>query len=153
MRTLIALLKASIVAALVFALAWIRLPLSAARLGSLLRIFIGYGLLIVILSLVIGFPLVRMLEKYRMGRWWSYTAIATTTGTLLAAAFTSHPVAGIQNPFALTFSPWTRNSPGFTDSIPISSIDYVGSIAFGAIVGGALGLAFWYFHLRGTRPN
>jgi len=50
------------------------------------------------------------------------------------------------------FSPWTRDSPGI-DSFPLSSNEYLGSIAFCAIVGGALGFAFSYFYARASHPN
>jgi hypothetical protein len=47
-----ALLKASLVATLVFALAWVRLPRLALELGSILRIFVGYGFLITIFAML-----------------------------------------------------------------------------------------------------
>jgi hypothetical protein len=149
MRMVTSLLKASVVAAAVFAVAWIRIPHLASGLGSIVRIFIGYGILIVILSLVIGFPLARLAEKFRLIRWWSSTTVAAVTGASLPAIFTQYES---DNPFAVTFSPWTRNSPGFADNIPLSPIDFVGSVVFGAIVGAVLGLAFWYFYSRASRP-
>jgi fructose-specific phosphotransferase system IIC component len=50
----------------------------------------------------------------------------------------------------VTFSPWNRDVPGFIDGIPSSHADFAGSLAFGAIVGGVLGLAFWYFYKKKT---
>lgn len=60
---------------------------------------------------------------------------------------------GVDNPFALAFSPWTRDSPGFTAGDPIRWIDFVGSVAFGAVDGGALGISFWHFYSRAERAN
>jgi hypothetical protein len=143
------LLKASMVAALVFALAWVRVPVLSSNLTMLMRIFIGYGLLIVILSLAIGYPLVRVAERYRMTRWWFFTAVASATGALLAAIFTAFPSKEIDNPFGFSFSPWNRDAPGFVGTW----FDVVGSVTFGAAVGATLGIAFWYFYSRGTRPK
>jgi hypothetical protein len=112
--------------------------------------------LIALLSLLIGFPLVLILKKVHLGRWWSCTLGATAIGAALPAVLTYHPMLNgdeIQNPFSLVFSPFTRDRPGFVETIPFSSIDYLGSISFGAIVGGALGIAFWHFYSRGTSPN
>jgi hypothetical protein len=156
MRMVTSLLKASVVAAAVFALAWIRIPRLPSGLGSIVRILIDYGILIIIFSFVIGFPLARILEKYRLIRWWSSTGVSATVGALLGGIFTYRSSLGpdkVENPFALTFSPWNRNAPGFTDNIPYSQADFVGSVAFGAIVGAVLGIAFWYFYSRGTRPT
>jgi hypothetical protein len=154
MRIGIALLRASVIAAAVFALAWIRIPMQPSRLGSVVSIFIGYGIFITIFAFLIGFPLTLLLEKYRLIRWWSSTAVSATVGALLAGIVTYRPTLGpdeIENPMALTFSPWNRKSPGFIDNIPLSQTDFVGSVAFGAIVGAALGLAFWYFYSRASR--
>jgi hypothetical protein len=151
------MLKAAVAAAAVFALAWIRMPHLASSLTSAVRIFFGYGVLIVILSLMIGVPLAYVIERCRIGRWWSYMSIAALIGAVLAGTpayrgASDDPVT-VANPFALSFSPWNRDAPGFTGNIPISQADFVGSVAFGAGVGAVLGLAFWYFYLRGTRPN
>jgi hypothetical protein len=39
------------------------------------------------------------------------------------------------------------------DSFPRSSFEYISSIAFCAVIGGVLGLVFWYLNSRGLRPN
>jgi hypothetical protein len=151
---ILSLLKASLVAALLFALSWVRMPLSLTHLGFIVRIFLGYGLLILLLSLLVGAPVVLIIDKLRIGRWWSYTGIAATIGAVLPAILVPYRQTGdVFNPFCLVFSPWTRNSPGFVGSIPASPLDYVGSISFGTIVGGALGITFWYFYSRSARPN
>jgi hypothetical protein len=153
MRTLTALLKASGVAALVFALAWIRRPFSTSTLSSTVGLFIGFGFLFAMLSVVIGLPLVLFMEKCRIGRWWSYMLVAGATGALFAFGFGHHHPGPMENPHGgLVFSPWTRDRPGI-DSFPASSSEYIGSIAFCAIVGSTLGLAFWYFYSRSLRPN
>jgi hypothetical protein len=66
MRILGPLIKASVVAATVFAVAWIRIPRIAFSLETVIRLFVGFGILIIILSLVIGFPIAYVMEKYRM---------------------------------------------------------------------------------------
>ena len=65
----------------------------------------------------------------------------------------SGTIDGIPNPRSLSFSPWNRRFPGIIDNVPLSQADFVGSVAFGAIVGAALGLAFWYFYSRDSRPT
>jgi hypothetical protein len=156
MRLSVSLLKASAVAAAVFAAAWIRVPHLASSLGIVVRIFIGYGILIAIFSLIIGLPLARLAERFRLLVWWSSTLLGATVGALLGGMFTYRPPLGpneVENPFALTFSPSNRSSPGFTDNIPYSQADFVGSVALGAIVGGVLGISFWFFYSRSLRAN
>jgi len=153
MRTFTSLLKASGIAALVFALAWIRWPFTASTLSSTVRLFIGFGFLLAILSFVLGLPFILIMEKCRIGNWWSYTLVAGATGALLALGFGHHNPGPVANPHGgFVFSPWTRDRPGI-DSFPVSSSEYIGSIAFCAIVGSVLGLAFWYFYSRSLRPN
>lgn len=140
-----AMMKASLIASAVFAAAWIRLPLSAS---TILQTFLLYGIAIAVFSMLLGLPLASFIERQKIGRWWSYLPIATVSGALLGALLSSHPEGrGMENPFALTFSPWTRASPGFAGTDPpIQWRDYGGTIAFGAIVGGVLGISFWYFY-------
>jgi hypothetical protein len=155
--------KASFVASAVFAIAWFRAPPTT----MVLRYFIAYGILIAILSMIIGLPIAALVERLRIGRWWSYLTFGAATGALLGA-LSSHPslegcirpVAGsdaqetcVENPFAITFSPWTRSQPGFTGYPSIQWSDYIGTIAFGAIVGGALGISFWFFYRWRARPG
>jgi hypothetical protein len=91
-------------------------------------------------------------------------AVAAATGAVLAAIFSSyphrHPMCDnasnsvqetcIENPRAvhLAFSPWTRPRPGLINYPPVAMRDFIGSIIFGAVVGGALGFSFWFFHYR-----
>jgi ABC-type Fe3+ transport system permease subunit len=118
-----ALFKSSLIASAVFAAAWFRIPPT-----EIIRNFIFYGILITIFSLVLGLPLAWLIERLKIGRWWSYLAFAAATGALLGAILSSHPsvesraapTAGsgeqetsVENPFAITFSPWTRSQPGF----------------------------------------
>lgn len=155
--------KASLVASAVFAIAWFRMPPTT----MVLRYFIFYGILIAILSMIVGLPFAALIERLRIGRWWSYLTFAAATGALLGA-LSSHPtlescarpVAGsgeqetcIENPFAPTFSPWTRSQPGFVGNPSIRWSDYIGTIAFGALVGGTLGTSFWFFYRRRTRSG
>lgn len=147
------LLKASLVASCAFALAWMRVPMSRADIVSIIGIFIGYGMLIGMFSMVIGAPLVRLLMRFRARRWWVYLLAGVVAGVLLDAVFSAHPSLPtlnargdvyIDNPRSLVFSPWTRTRivglPTWTD--------YYGSLAFGAAIGGVLGLSFWYFAIR-----
>ena len=62
LRILTSLLMASAVAAGVFALAWIRPPLSASTLISTVRLLVGFGFVFAILSLLIGLPLALFIE-------------------------------------------------------------------------------------------
>lgn len=153
MRLFTSLLKASAIAALVFALAWIRPPISTSTLISTVRLFIDFGCVFAVLSMLIGLPLVLVIERCRIGAWWSYTIIAAVTGALFAFGFGHRPTGEIENPHGgAVFSPWTRDSPGI-DIFPESSNEYLGSIAFLTLVGGALGFAFWHFYSRGARPG
>jgi hypothetical protein len=83
-----ALFKSSLIASAVFALAWFRIPPTAAMI---VRSFLGYGILITIFSMVLGLPLARLIERLKIGRWWSYLAFAAATGALLGAVLSSHP--------------------------------------------------------------
>jgi hypothetical protein len=152
--TAAALAKASLVAALVFSLAWVRLPLSPGDVASIAGIFLLYAVLLLIASLVVGIPLVLFAERFKVESRFSSTLGATLVGTLVPLLIVPSPnSSGASNPFALVFSPWTRPRPGFIDEPPIVLADYVGSAVFGALIGGVLGAAFWYFRTRGARPN
>jgi hypothetical protein len=59
------MLKASLVASAVFAIAWLRMPPTT----MVLRYFILYGILIAILSMIVGSPIVALIERLRIGRW------------------------------------------------------------------------------------
>ncbi len=150
MRIVGSLLKSSVVAALVFAFAWVRLSSLGSSFSTALNAFFGFGVLIVMFALAVGFPLVLLVERRRLGGKRSYTAAAATVGALFGALFIPDKTG---NPFAVTFSPWTRDHPGFVGSIPVSWADYWGSITFLALVGASLGFAFWCFYSRGSRPN
>jgi hypothetical protein len=158
-----ALLKSSLIASAVFAAAWFRGPSTVVIV--FVRYFLFYGIFITIFSLVLGFPLARLIERLKIGRWWSYLALAAATGALLGAILSSHPScavpptgsgeqdACIENPFAITFSPFTRSEPGFAENPPIQSSDFGGTIAFGAVIGGVLGISFWFFYRYRTRSG
>jgi hypothetical protein len=116
--------------------------------------------------MIMGLPLAAWIERRRIGQWWTYLAVAAATGALLGAILSSHPTVetrvaesgeletSIENPFAITFSPWTRSQPGFAgENPPIQWSDYIGTIAFGAVVGGVLGISFWFFYRRRTRSG
>jgi len=150
---LTSLLMASAVAATVFALAWIRPPLSVPTLISTVRLLVGFGFVFAILSLLIGLPLALFIEWCRIGTAWSYTVVAAVTGALIAFGFGHRHSEEVPNPHGgAVFSPWTRDRPGI-DDFPVSFNEYLSSIAFLALVGGVLGFAFWYFYSRGPRSN
>lgn len=152
-RMCTSLLKASVVAAVLCALAWIRPPLSTSTLSSTVGLFVGFGFVFAILSLLIGLPLALFIEWCRIGASWSYTMVAAVTGALLAYSFGHRAGGELGNPHGgAVFSPWTRDRPGI-DDFPHSQVELLGSIAFLALVGGALGFAFWQFYSRGPRPN
>jgi hypothetical protein len=148
------LLFASVFATLVFAVAWIRPPLSTSTLISTVGLFVGFGFVFAILSLLIGLPLALLMEWCRIGTRWTYTAVAAITGALLAFSFGHRRTGGeVPNPHGgAVFSPWTRDHPGI-DDFPRSPIELLGSIAFLALVGGILGFAYWYFYSHGPRRN
>jgi len=50
--------KSSLISSAVFAAAWFRLPPTAA---TIVRNFLGYGILITILSMVLGLPVVSVI--------------------------------------------------------------------------------------------
>jgi len=153
LRMITSLLYASAVATLVFALAWIRPPLSTSTLISTVGLFVGFGCVFAVLSLLIGLPLALPIERCRIGTGWSYTVVAAVTGALLAFSFGHRPTAEVPNPHGgAVFSPWTRDHPGI-DDFPRSHNEFLGSIAFLALVGGILGFAYWYFHSHGPRRN
>jgi hypothetical protein len=123
--------------------------------------FLFYGTLIAGFSMVLGLPLARLIERLKIGRWWSYLAFAAMTGALLGSILSSHPSVCIEpyakngeqetcvdNPHAITFSPWTRSQPPFAENPSIQWSDYGGTIAFGAVIGGVLGISFWFFYSR-----
>ena len=157
-RVVVPLLKASLIASLVFTLAWLRWPLTASALRAA-GIFIVFGILITLFSMIIGIPIVRLLAKFNARRWWVYLLAGAVTGALLGAVFSSHPSfpthgngaeVAIENPHFITFSPWTRDAP-FDGRSPLTYADYFGTIAFGAVIGATLGISFWYFYSRGAK--
>jgi hypothetical protein len=156
MRAVTSLLKASVVGSLAFALPWVRITRLVSSIETVIRVFLGYGILILILTMMVGFPLILIAEKFRMIRWWFFTAVGIALGASLGGILT---VGGfstsdeVANPFAITFSPFTRNAPGFVDNIPLSPADFAGSLALGAIVGAVLGESLWYFYSTSSRPN
>ena len=156
MSTAKSVLKASVVGSLAFALPWLRISHPASSGATFVRVFLGYGLLILLLSMIVGFPFVFLAERLRMVRWWFFTLVGIVLGASLGGVLTVGGIMAsgeVHNPFAITFSPFTRNSPGFVDNIPLSAADFAGSAGLGAIVGAALGASFWLFYSRSSRPN
>lgn len=153
----IPLLKACLVASLVFTLAWIRSPFVASAQRAI-GIFIVFGILITIYSMIIGSLVGSLLTQFKVRRWWVYLLAAAASGALSGAVFSSHPPfpthgsgeVEIANPRFITFSPWTRDSP-LDGRSPLTYSDYFGTIAFGALVGSSFGISFWYFYSRRTR--
>jgi hypothetical protein len=111
-----ALFKSSLVASVVFAAAWFRVPPTAAMI---VRNFLFYGIASTVFSMVLGLSLARLIERLKIGRWWSYLTFAAATGALLGAILSSHPTVEspaarslgsgeqetrIENPFSITFS-------------------------------------------------
>ena len=154
MRTRVSLFWASVAGATVFTLPNVPMPPTTAHLATALRIFLGYGVLIFLLALIIGFPAASIIERYRARRWWTYLSVASLIGAAIPALLV-HPTSAneIGNPFSLVFSPWTRDGVGFAGAAPITLADWIGSLAFGAMVGGSLGLTYWYLISRAARPN
>jgi hypothetical protein len=144
------LLAASFVSALVFALPWLRITDLSGSLGTALGAFLLYGALICVLAFVVGFPVAYLVAKLHAVRWWVSTPAAALLGVALSWVFTH---GGEGNPFAVSFSPWTRDRPGIINDAPFTRDDFVGSVIFGAIVGAAFGLAFWASFVRALRPN
>ena len=156
MRVLVPLLKASVIAALVFAISWIRFPRFALSLQIVGGVFIRFGIPIVIMGLMIGFPLAVVMSKSRILRWWSTTSVGAVVGALLGFMFSYGAWRGpepgqVENPFMITFSPLHWHAPGFTDGITFTLADLVASVSLAAAVGAVLGLSFWFFHSRGAR--
>jgi hypothetical protein len=150
------ILKASVVGSLAFALPWFRPSHLASSCATVLRTFIGYGILILLLSMILGFPFVALVERFKMVRLWFFTVTGIIFGASLGGILTIGGILTpyeVPNPFALTFSPFTRNAPGFVNDIPISAADFAGSAGLGAFVGAALGASFWLFYSRSSRPN
>jgi hypothetical protein len=153
LRMVTSLLMASVVAAAVFALAWIRPPFSTSTLISTAGLFVGFGFVFVILSLLIGLPLALLIEWCRIGTAGCYTVVAAIVGALLAFGFGRRPSGEFGNPHGgAVFSPWTRDRPGI-DDFPVSLNEYLSSIVFLALMGGVLGFAFWYFYSHRLRSN
>jgi hypothetical protein len=156
MRVLVPLLKASVVAALVFAISWIRFPLFALSLIHAGGIFVAFGIPIAIMGVMIGFPIAVVMSKCRILRWWSTTSVGAVVGASLGFMFSygawHGPEPGqVENPFMLAFSPLHWHAPGFTDGIAFTLADLIASISLAATVGAVLGLSFWFFHSRASR--
>jgi hypothetical protein len=133
------------VSTLTFALAWLRVSDLAASVEVVFD-SLYLGIIILIISIVFGFPVAYIVARNDMVRWWLSVGLTAIMGAAFAA------MAADTHRFGLSFSPWHRNQPGIVDSgdPPITMGDYVGSIAFGAIVGAAFGLVFWYVYRRLT---
>src|SRR5512147_1957481 len=91
MRIAVPLLKASVIATIVFAIAWIRIPFTASNLTVVLSTFVGYGIVIVILSMTLGYLLASIAARLRIVRWWLCTGVSAAIGASLGGFFTYHP--------------------------------------------------------------
>ena len=156
MRLVIPMLKASIVAALVFAVAWIGLSSLGPSLRIAAGVFIAFGIPIVVMGLGVGFPIASLMVRFQILRRWLVTAVGALVGASLGFLFSYGAWRGsgssdVQNPFSLMFSPLHWHSPGFTDGIPFTDLDLLASVLLAATVGAALGLSFSFFHSRATR--
>lgn len=87
MRLLIPLLKASTIAALVFAVAWIRFPNLASSLRIAGGAFIAFGIPIVSMGIVVGFPIAFVMTRRRMLRRWLAAAVGAIVGASLGVLF------------------------------------------------------------------
>jgi hypothetical protein len=134
------------VSTLTFALAWLRVS-DLEHSSQVVLDSLYVGIIILILSSLVGFPVAYLVARYNQVRWWLSACLASIAGAAFAAIYADSKPDGFTS-----FSPWHRDHPGFIDSgdPPITLGDYVGSIAFGAIVGAAFGLAFWYVYRRMT---
>jgi hypothetical protein len=167
MRTFLSLFAASIVGSLAFALPWLRFAHLVSSAETALRLFLEYGVIILVLTLTAGAAMIALAKALGILRWWSCTGAGLVLGGLLGGMLT---VGGImrcsdvrrntasqetcvQNPFALTFSPISRDSPGFTEQTPQSPADFVGSLTLGMLVGGAIGASFYLFYSSRSRSN
>ena len=156
MRILVPLLKASVIAAFVFAISWIRFPLFALSLKNAGGILVAFGIPIAIMGLIVGFPIAVVMSKCRILRWWSTTSVGAVVGASLGFMFSygawhGPEPGGVENPFMFTFSPLHWHAPGFTDGITFTLADLIVSVSLAAMVGAVLGLSFWFFHSRATR--
>jgi hypothetical protein len=149
-----ALFKSSLIAGTVFAAVWFRIPPS-----EIIRNFILYGILITIISLVLGLPLAWLIERLKIGRWWSHLAFAAATGALLGGILSSHPTVesrasyprkrrtGNERRKSLRYNLFAMDEIAtgirWRDP-PIQWSDFGGTIAFGAVIGGVLGFPFGF---------
>ena len=159
MRTFVSLVTAAIVGSIAFALPWLRFERLGSSAETALHLFLGYGIVILFLTITVGALLVAMAKALKIFHWWVCTGAGLLLGCMLGGVLTvrgiqpSDPVA---NPFgltALTFSPLSRDSPGFAGAIPLSPADFVGSVALGAFVGGSIGASFYFFYAWRSRSN
>jgi len=147
MRMFFSLLAAWLVASAAFALAWLR-PADPERSLYIMRhVFFDFGFMIGVLVLVVGLPAAYVLSRRRLVRWWSWTGIAAAFGGVLGYLVSqAGPIEGS----GTSFSPWNRSRPGIIGEFetPWSIADQWGSLAFGAIIGGLMGVTFWLFYMR-----
>jgi hypothetical protein len=143
-----ALVKASILSALIIALAYIRWPISIEVLRSSAGLVLLFTIVIGMLTLICGPLLTYIIERCGIGRWWIYTGVASLFGVLVATALGHRGNALVENPHGgFVLSPWTRNSPGI-DSFPRSPAEYLASIAFCGAIGAVHGFAYWAFYSK-----
>lgn len=151
MRILAPLFKASVIAALAFAVSWIRFPHFTSSLRAAGGVFLEFVIPIVLMGLMIGFPLAAVMSKCRILRRWSSTSVGAVVGASLGFLFSYGAWRGaepgeVENPFLITFSPLHWHAPGFTYGIKFTTADLIASVSLAAAVGAVLGFSFWYFY-------
>jgi hypothetical protein len=155
MRILVSLLKASAIAALAFAISWIRFPQFASSMRIAGGVFLGFGIPIGIMSLVIGLPLAAAMAKCRLLRPWTSTAAGAVVGGSLGLLFSYGAWHGaepgeVANPFSITISPLHWQAPGFTNGVSFTTGDLIASVLLASGVGAVLGFSFWIFYSRAS---
>ena len=156
MRILVPLLKASLIGAGVFAIPWVRLPPFSTSLHTGVGVLMEFGIPIVIMEFMIGFPIALVMVKCRIVRRWSTTSVGALMGGLLGFLFSYGAWRGaepgeVENPFMLTFSPLHGPAPGFTNGVPFTLVDLIASVCLAAAVGAGMGFSFWIFQVRDAR--
>jgi hypothetical protein len=151
-RMLFSLMAAWVVGSLTFALAWVRFSDWESSSYVVGHTLVEYGTMIGMFVIAVGLPLAFIASRLQFVRWWSAAGIAAVFGALLGHWATAGDSEEIVD---FSFSPWHRSSPGYIRDYvaPGTAADVWGSVAFGAIVGGLMGLTFWYFYARLLRPN
>jgi hypothetical protein len=146
---------ASVAGSATFSLAWLRVSDLAHSSLTACEVFIQFLIPIFLITFMLGFPIAYAFTRHREPPWWLCVAIAAAVGALIGYSSTG-PVVGsseVTNPFALSFSPWHRHSPGFIDGTPVVRAEVLASSILGAVVGSILGFVFWLLYIPTAGPN